>query len=154
MFHRESCPLWCVTSSVCGWRAVTICRVECFSHVIVDTHCLVQPRFLPARVAIRPEPTASNSTVSRFDPLPLEELSSDTNEWPLSSLITCAISDRSTLVDQPTIMARSVSHPSAIARITNGTTKQMKNHISQKCHTRAASKPPEQRANQWSSIGL
>jgi hypothetical protein len=30
----------------------TICRVECFSHVIVDTHCLVPQPFLPAKVDI------------------------------------------------------------------------------------------------------
>src|SRR6267142_5176409 len=34
-------------------------------------------------------------------------------------------SDRFTLVDQPTIMLRSVSHPSATTRITCGTTKRM-----------------------------
>src|ERR1700735_1844125 len=36
-----------------------------------------------------------------------------------------ATSDRSTLVDQPTIMLRNVSHPSAKTRITCGTTKRM-----------------------------
>src|ERR1700733_9342932 len=63
-------------------------------------------------------------------------------------------SDRSTLVDQPTIMLRSVSHPSAKTRITCGTTKKMKSHMSQKCHTRAASKPPNSAASQWSCMGL
>src|ERR1700758_906420 len=48
-------------------------------------------------------------------------------------------SDLSTLTDQPTIMLRSVSHPSKRTKITCGKTKRMKTHISQKCHTRAAS---------------
>src|SRR4051812_23615988 len=55
---------------------------------------------------------------------------------------------RSTLVDQPVIMPRSVSQPSAKTRITCGTTKEMKSHMSQKCHTRAASKPPNSAASQ------
>jgi hypothetical protein len=63
-------------------------------------------------------------------------------------------SDRSTLVDQPAIMLRSGSHPSAKTRITCGTTKRMKSHMSQICHTRAASKPPNSAASQWSCIGL
>src|SRR2546422_11777509 len=43
------------------------------------------------------------------------------------------------LVDQPTIMLRSVSHPSARTRITWGTTKRINTHISQKCQMRALS---------------
>src|SRR6202043_4111273 len=58
--------------------------------------------------------------------------------------------DRFTLVDQPTIMLRNVSHPSAKTRITCGTTKRMKSQMSQKCQTRAASKPPNSAASQWS----
>src|SRR5262249_34986174 len=48
-------------------------------------------------------------------------------------------SDLCTFVDQPTIMLRSVSQPSARTRITCGTTKRTKTHISQKCHMRALS---------------
>src|SRR5439155_15466451 len=48
-------------------------------------------------------------------------------------------SDLSALVDQPTIMLRSVSHPSAKTRTTWGTTKRIKTHISQKCQMRALS---------------
>src|SRR4029077_8591676 len=56
---------------------------------------------------------------------------------------SCAVnSGRFTRVDQPTIMLRGVSHPSAKTRITCGTTKRMKSHMSEKCQTRAASKPP------------
>src|ERR1700756_4987961 len=63
-------------------------------------------------------------------------------------------SDPFTLADQPTIMLRSVSHPSARTRMTCGKTKRIRNHISQKCHTRAASYPPKAAANQWSCMGL
>src|SRR5712691_456112 len=63
-------------------------------------------------------------------------------------------SDRFTLVDQPTIMLRSVSHPSAKTRITCGTTKRMKSHMSQKCHTRAELYPPKSAASQWNCMGL
>src|SRR6267142_6131839 len=52
-------------------------------------------------------------------------------------------SERFTRVDQPTIMLRNVSHPSAKTRITCGTRKKMKSHISQKCQTRAALYPPK-----------
>src|SRR5262249_57616688 len=48
-------------------------------------------------------------------------------------------SDLFTLVDQPTIMLRSVSHPSARTRITWGKTKRIKIHIGQKCQMRALS---------------
>src|SRR5258708_7260223 len=63
-------------------------------------------------------------------------------------------SGRSTFVDQPTIMLRNVSHPSAQTRIGCGTMKKKKIHISQKCHTRAVSKPPKSAASQWRCIGL
>src|SRR6266478_2483866 len=65
-----------------------------------------------------------------------------------------ANSDRFTLVDQPTIMLRSVSHPSAKTRITCGTTKRMSSHMIQKCQTRAALYPPKSAASQWSCMGL
>src|SRR6476660_5482468 len=68
---------------------------------------------------------------------------------------SCAVnSGRFTRVDQPTIMLRSVSHPSAKTRITCGTTKRMKSHMSQKCQMRAALYPPKIAANQWSCTGL
>src|SRR4029077_7423765 len=74
---------------------------------------------------------------------------------PLSPHYSFAMnSDRSTLVDQPTIMLRNVSQPSAKTRIRCGTTKKMYSHMSQKCQTRAASKPPKSTASQWSCIGL
>src|SRR6266852_2418858 len=63
-------------------------------------------------------------------------------------------SDRFTRVDQPTIMLRSVSHGSATTRITCGTTKRMKSHMSQKCHTRAELYPPKSAASQWNCMGL
>src|SRR5712664_993657 len=63
-------------------------------------------------------------------------------------------SDRFTRVDQPTIMLRSVSHPSTKTRITCGTTKRIKSHMSQKCQTRAALYPPKSAASQWSCMGL
>jgi len=48
-------------------------------------------------------------------------------------------SNLSAFADQPTIMPRNMSHPSARTRITWGTTKKMKTHISQKCQMRALS---------------
>src|SRR5215470_286016 len=48
-------------------------------------------------------------------------------------------SDLCVLVDQPTIMLRRVSQPSARTRITCGTTNSTKTHISQKCQIRALS---------------
>src|SRR5579863_6240420 len=63
-------------------------------------------------------------------------------------------SDRFTLADQPTIMPRVVSHPSAKTKITWGTTKRMKTHMSQKCQTRATSNPPKIAANEWNCMGL
>src|ERR1700736_2214725 len=94
-------------------------------------------------------------TLLRLAPIP------DPSKEDPSVLLNCPFLHRSfrwsrpsTRVDQPTIMLRSVSHPSAKTRITCGTTKKMKSHMSQKCHTRAASKPPNSAASQWSCMGL
>jgi hypothetical protein len=51
--------------------------------------------------------------------------------FPCSSFATT--SDRSTLVDKPTIMLRSVSYPSAKTKITCGTTKRMYLSLDRTC---------------------
>src|SRR6202022_2217466 len=98
---------------------------------------------LPGEVALQKSSAAfSRRQIS----LPVPYLSKVCRPFPHCSFATTP--DRSTLVDQPTIMLRNVSHPSAKTRITCGTTKRMETHLSKKCQKRAALYRPHNAASQ------